>query len=145
MVPVLSDSDHVARHCGDHKCPGGNVQATAFFRRPSELGPSVNWLEYHADCTDRRQVLMRIVQTLRLKGRSVGVNSWMSILNVGRARNKVREESDRRVELAFVHLPEPIDGSHAEIHGLEVEDEFVGELLAQVAREEVCHPVSSLV
>ena len=68
----------------------------------------------------------------------------MSVLNVGRARHKVREASDRRVELLFVHLPEPNDGSHSEIRGMEVEDEFVGELLVEVAGEEMCHAVSSL-
>lgn len=144
MMSVLPDSDHVARYCGDQKCPDGNVQATAFLRRPLDAGLSVNWLEYYADCGDRRQALVRVVSALDTKGRSLGTKSWMTVLNVGRARKLVRQESERRTDLAFVHLPEPDDGSHSEIRGMEVGDEFVGELLAEACREEACYPVSAL-
>jgi hypothetical protein len=141
---ALPDSDHVARYCGDQKCPGGDVQATAFMRRSRETGLSVNWLEYYVDCVDRRQALARVVQALEQKGRSIGARSWMAILNVGRARHKVRTESEPPVELEFVHVPQLSDESHAEIRGMAAGDEFVGELLAEAAREESPCLIASL-
>lgn len=120
------------------------MQATAFLRRDGEPGISVSWLEHPSLPTRREEALVKVIRILR-KHRTVKASSCLAVMNVGHARQKVRSATSPAVELAAVHTPRRKDPTHTTMQGMEVQDMFVGELLAEAAREGGVYSVATLV
>jgi len=141
--PIPHDH-HVSRHCGPNVCPDGDVQGTAFHRKPDERGMSVNCLEYTRQ-GDRQSALRSVIGILRGKGRKIKPTSYLAVLNVGEVIQRVVSQTQNQTVLAVTHFPElPLDDTHVEMSGMAPADEFVGELLAECARKTGVYLVSSL-
>src|SRR4051812_11474390 len=90
-ISSIPDTDHVARQVGLTKSPDGRPHGVAFMLREdiNETGLSVNWLEkLNADPAEYIQALRtRLVQ----KGRRVGKNDVLFVLEVGNTRKFVMD------------------------------------------------------
>jgi hypothetical protein len=131
--------DHIARYCSSKKISekDGSVQASAFMLRSDENYLSVNWLEY-LNCPDRRSEIAEIqrIYSIKLK---VGSQAKMAVLNVGKVRIKVLEESTDHRSLDILHNPldNPLenDPSHSGIYNLRQNDELIAELIRETVHE----------
>lgn len=135
---VISDSDHVGRHCKTSTAPDGEIQATAFMLREGEQSLSVNWLE-ELKCLDRASEVRELQDLYARKMTRVGAGARIAILNVGTVRARVEQESPDSIAVRVLHEPEDGDPSHSGIYGIPYDDrEIVAELIAQVILEN--HP-----
>ena len=113
----LPDESSVVRYVGFTRIRGSIVEGSAFALRPSEIGLSINWLDYFSQLTKEGQ----LDQVRRLIHMNVGTRGVFAELNVGETRRIV---SSRITSLRFVHTPASatefyqFDPSHSEIRGL---------------------------
>jgi hypothetical protein len=132
---IVPDSDHVSRYCKPTSCTEQQVPTSAAFQlRSTERSLSVNWLEF-LDLQSRREEIAEIQRILELKFSRIATSGRIAILNVGQTRKHVLDYTPDRRMLTALHEPEANDPSHSGIYGLEAEDLFVGELIAEVVVE----------
>ena len=136
---VVPDTDNVTRLCGgSHVREDGTIAPTAFKPRPGEVYLSVNWLET-LGLPGRDHELSEVRRVLATK-RKIGGSARLAVLNVGQARDVVRQESSAHIELSVRHEPDvdpgrPHDRSHSGIYGVPEDDVIIPELLASVVRD----------
>jgi hypothetical protein len=99
-----------------------------------EASLSVNWLEF-LDLQNREEEITEIRRILETKLSRIPAFGRIAILNVGRTRKYVRDNTPDRRLLTTLHEPEAIDPSHAGIYGLEADDLFIAELIADTVIE----------
>lgn len=133
----LPITDHISRFCRPQQCPGGQIQATAFFVRPDEPSLSVNWLEF-LNCRNREHEIteLRKIYASKLK---VGATARIAILNVGIVIEKVHTESEDRRNIEILHDPlegDPPDPSHSGIYNLKSDDELIAELILETVLDD---------
>jgi hypothetical protein len=136
---LLPDADHVARYCGGATLDEeGRVTGNAFRLRTRGGVPetylSVNWLELLSGANRVAQI-----EALRAafagKAFKVGSTAKFAVHQVGELCEYVRSQSPDRRQLHVLHAPEPDDESHAALHGLQLDDELIAELIAEVVQE----------
>ena len=103
--------------------------APAFFLRDGENGLSVNWLEY-LTCSNREEEIEKVRNILNTK-LTLKPRARIAVLNVGKTRKKVLEESSDSRNLEVIHTPSSIDPSHNEICNINPEQELIAELILQ--------------
>lgn len=134
----ILDSDHISRYCGGVQVKeDGTVSGTAFrLRKQREAWEeylSVNWLEFlERNSRDKQITEVQNVIAGKLNARAKAV---LAVLNVGRMRAHVFNNSDDHRDLRAVHAPEHDDSSHSGVYGLQPEDDEVADLIAQVVQE----------
>ena len=144
----IPDTDHVARLCkGSHLDDAGMPTAAAFMLRSTEgsteIYLSVNWLE-HLNLHDRGSEITEIRRIMSIKRKSIGATTILAVLNVGAARDKVREGTADRRAIDFLHEPEELqdsparvsDPSHSGIYNLPVDDHSAAEQLALAVQQQ---------
>jgi hypothetical protein len=127
----LPDDAHVTRLCTHQQLDAtGWPKATAFLPRPAESFVSVNWLE-QLRLVSRSDEIAEILRVLRTK-RSVGQQSKLALLHVGRSCAMVLTHTKPRLAIEYRHEPEmqPDDPSHSGIYNLMPDDNTAAELLA---------------
>lgn len=87
--------------------------------------------------------LRAVVRELRSR-RRVTNGSYLAVLNVGAAIERVREGTTPLVQLTAVHAPTGGIPSHARLQGMEVESLIVAEILAEVARAQRLYAVADI-
>ena len=140
----IPGSDHVIRYVGPRHIDNGVVNGEAFRKRPDEIAPSVNWLEWFEPPIEKQVEGVR-----RLRRLTYSKNGVLAKLNVEQTARYVRESDVAGLELSFVHNPleakieDPIkstppreaDPSHGLIYGVPVNDPslaaMVNDLIAQ--------------
>lgn len=139
----IPDSDNVVRYVGKTGIRNGKADGSQFYRRPSEDGLSVNWLEYFAHLGKSEQ----LAEVRRVIHRQLGRNAAFAELNVGDIKQCLR---DALPNVRVVEKPSPAndrfpyeDPSHSEIMGLPASDnlylaEIIGDLLAKQVK--ALHP-----
>ena len=136
----IPENHHASRHIGRTKIDNGRVTGAAFRRREFEESISVNWLEYFG-LEDWSDSLRRVTQALERKGRTVGRFSKYALINVGKMRAYVLENSEYRLNLSVLHDPEmPHDPSHSGIFNVPVDDHAIGDLIADTVHEDAVLP-----
>jgi hypothetical protein len=127
----LSDSEHVGRYCSQKRvAEDGRITAEAFKLWPRDKGYlSVNWLEKIAYDRPTQITGLRHIYRSKIKGIQTGAK--IACLNVGLARTFVQEHTDDNKILRFIAQGTVTEPSYAGIHGLDIEDDIVFELLAQ--------------
>lgn len=138
----LPPTDHVARHCSRTQCDSGVVQGSAFLRRESEPALSVCWLE-RTGHHDRDSQLRTIVEELRA-ARDVRDNSYIAVLKVETAIDRVSQGTSPQVLLSAIHWPNERIPTHSRLQGMDVNALIVGEILAEVANLERPRLVSDI-
>ena len=132
---VLPDSDHVSRLCRPRTIVGGEITGAAFLLRPEEPYLSVNWLEF-LKANGRKAELAEIRRCIRL---TLGATARLAVLNVGRSRKYVRENSPDNRDLLFAHEPKTDPGaedeSHSGIFNTRSEDDLIAELLVETVED----------
>ena len=114
VTQPLPDEHHVARYCKPSSLVDGLPLPKAFELRKDEEYLSVNWLEYFGE-SDLNAAVERVQKAFRNKRYQVRPNARLAILDVGTAKNAVRENT--KSEPAIKHLPSQRDPSHAGIFG----------------------------
>ncbi len=136
---VIPDGDHVTRLCGgSHVREDGTTSATAFKPRPGEAYLSVNWPELLA--LGDRAVEITEVRRVLVSKRTIGASARFAVLNVGTAREAVRQHSHDHRAISNRHEPEadasrPLDPSHSGIYGVPEDDMIIPELLTSVVQD----------
>ena len=132
MASAVPDSDHVARYCLPLRIDHGELQASAFLLRrgKNEKDLSVNWME--ALYPSKRAEQIRLLQEVfSRKMRRIPAGAEFAVLYVGGLRRQVADGCPECPPLEVLHVPEPDDPSHAEIFGIERDDQLVAELLLE--------------
>jgi hypothetical protein len=140
---AVPDADHIARQCGGASVSedGTTIDGSAF-RLKEKAGVweeylSVNWLE-HLDRDDRQRQLELLRGVFIAKGRKLGAKSKFAVHQVGPLRDHIRSNAPDRRALDVVHEPFDDDESHSGVYGLEAEDDFISDLIAECVQE--IHP-----
>lgn len=132
----IPDSDHVIRHISPTKMINGFVDGSAFVRRKSEIGLSVEWLERAGASLNDQLITLR--KTMR---RTLKKSHRLAELQVKSTRDHVRDNTSKTVDLIFAHEPLSADSQwpenpfHTEI--LQAPDpdtplaDLVGDLIAR--------------
>lgn len=133
---AIPDAHRVARFCRPRQVEGEEILAAAFLPRENETYLSVNWVEFLAQATI--QFELRELRVLYRRKFSVGEGAKITILNVGRVRSWVRDNSPDQRNLEVRH--EPLDGngqdpSHSGIFNVRYDDELIAELIVQAISE----------
>ncbi len=134
---TVPDDNHIARLCLRQHVDNGQILATAFHLRSSDVFLSVNWLEY-LRCTSRDKEIEEIQKVYSTK-LTIKPGAKIAVLNVGEVREKVLTGSQDRRNLKVLHepLPDPShpninDPSHSGIYNLKQNDRIeIGELIRQ--------------
>lgn len=129
----IPDQHHVSRLCTQKHIDKGNIQATAFMLRKSEESLSVNWVEF-LNCVHRENEIEEL-RKIYSKKLTVGLRSKIAILNVGKVRRKVLDETPDRRNINILHEPEIDDPSHSGIYNLKPYDELIAELILETICE----------
>lgn len=130
MTVQVPANDHVCRHCLPTHIDEGVVSAAAFMRRPSEQGLSVNWLEFLNEPNLDRQ-LKQIRKVYKNKNMRLTSDSRIAVLNVGDTLTFVETYSKDNRRLTVNQGPSnPKDPSHCVIHGMDVEEVDIAQLIA---------------
>jgi hypothetical protein len=132
---IVPDSDHVSRYCKPTFCTEEyRPTGAAFELCPTESFLSVNWLEF-LNLPSRENQITEVRRILRSKFSRIPASGRIAVLNVGDTRNHVSKNTPDQRTLITLHQPEVNDPSHSGIYGLEAEDFFIGELIAEVVIE----------
>lgn len=135
MSPI-PDTNHVSRYCIQKQITtDGRVSGAAFQLRPIDRGLlSVNWNE-NLELTSREQEIKALSAIYASKmPRYPIAGSSISILNVGKTKEYVLENSEDKRLLEFFHNP-TADTSHASIKNIMLGEEIVPELIAETVIE----------
>lgn len=131
----LASTDNVGRYCARNKVTeGGRITAEAFKLWPKDKGYlSANWLEkISQDKEEQIEYLRKYYLEKILKGQPPKkTGAKIACLNVGCTLDFVRNETDDKRVLQFLHLENDSDPSYSGIYGLTIEDDIVCELIAQ--------------
>lgn len=131
---VIPDDNHVARYCKPQAInESGQPTGTAFRLREKEKYLSVNWLE-----SLRRPQPSDAIDALRdvfNRKFSLSKRSLIAVLDVGKTKKYIFEESTDSRALKFVHKPGFNDESHSGIYGYSYEDNLIAELMADTVSE----------
>jgi hypothetical protein len=137
----IPDNDNIARFCKPSTISEqGEIKAGAFMLRSTEEFLSVNWLEF-LKCSNRENEIKEIQKIYNQKFKKVSANARIAILNVGKTREIVRNESSNNRNIEILHDPinDPIKGiideSHCGIYNLKQDDEFIAELICETICE----------
>lgn len=130
----IPDVDHIARYCKPKHTLDGQIQATAFMLRSDEESLSVNWLEF-LNCSNKESEIAEIRRIYSTKFSKIGTNAKIVILNVGKVREGVRNESPDRRNLEVLHDPAMGDPSHSGIYNLRQNDVLIAEIILETIRE----------
>lgn len=131
----IPEKDHIARYVGGSKIIGDRVSGAAFQLRPDESALSVNWLEYLQQ-PDHESAIKALRRVFVKKGWKLQAKAKFAALNVGKTRNYVHDESEDRRKLDILHDPLPNDESHTGIHNLRIDDDIIGDIIAELIEEE---------
>lgn len=132
---IVPDTDHVSRYCKPIFCTEQyRPTGAAFELRPKERFLSVNWLEF-LNLQTRGKEITEIRRILGSKFRKLPASGRIAVLNVGDTRSHVSNNTPDQRMLDILHEPEVNDPSHSGIYGLEAEDFFIGELIAETVSE----------
>ncbi len=127
----IPDNNHVSRYCKPSSIlESGRVSGQAFRLKEDENSLSVNWLEYF-DSPDKKYQIDKIREAFINKDFGLRKNGKFAVLNVGKSKDHVLQNSPDQNTLIFKHEPEPNDPSHSGIFGLEFEDSLIPVLLAE--------------
>ncbi len=134
---TVPDDNHIARLCLRQHVDNGQILATGFNLRLSDVFLSVNWLEY-LRCPSRDKEIAEIQKVYSVK-LTIKPDAKIAVLNVGEVREKVLTGSQDRRNLKVLHepLPDPShpninDPSHSGIYNLKQNDRIeIGELIRQ--------------
>ncbi len=118
---------------------GGKIDGKALLPRPKEDYMSVNWLEYDGN-TDLEVCVQNIINIYKDKLK-VKKNDRLPIINVQRAIEYVKAETDDRRKIQILYKPELKpdhtygDPSHSGVYGYSHEDVIIGELLTDIVQQ----------
>jgi hypothetical protein len=130
----LPDQDHISRYCsGIRITEDGRVTAAAFQLRTVDEYLSVNWLEFLGQ--PNREAEIKVIRGILDSKISLGAKAKIAVLDVGKMRDYIRQNSPTELEVRVLHQPEPIDPSHSGIFDVPHDDDFIPELIAGVIQE----------
>lgn len=135
MSPI-PDTNHVSRYCPKKQITtNGRVSGAAFQLRSIDKGLlSVNWNE-KLELTSRDQEIKALSAIYAVKMPKYPITgSSISILNVGKTKNYVLDNSEDKRLLEFFHNP-TADDSHASIKNIILGEDVVPELIAETVIE----------
>ena len=131
---LIPDDNHVARFCFKKHVVNGQIQSSAFLLRKIDEYLSVNWLE-KLNCNIRKDEIEKIRSVYSLKFTRPGSRDKIVVLNIGKTRQHVLNESDDNRNLEFIHLNSKSDLSYSGIFNLRQDDEFIAELIRETILE----------
>ena len=137
---LIPDDDHVSRYVSGSKIAlSGRITGAAFQLRSGEESLSVNWLEF-LDLENRDSEIQQIRSVFLDKGRTLQAKARFVVLNVGKTRAYVQQESEDNRLLSVQHDPEELDLSHAGIFDMPDDDPSVGDIIAEQVDENAIYP-----
>lgn len=137
---LIPDDDHVTRYVSGSKiAPSGRITGAAFQLRTGEESLSVNWLEF-LDLENRDSEIQQIRNVFVDKGRTLQAKAKFAVLNVGKTKTYVRQESQDNRLLSVQHDPEDLDLSHSGIFNIPEDDPSVGDIIAELIGVNAIYP-----
>ena len=114
----IPDDDHTSRYVGGSKiASSGRITGAAFQLRSGEESLSVNWLDF-LNLANRGSEIQQIRRVFLNKGRTLQAKAKFVVLNVGKTRAYVQQESKDGCLLSAQHDPKELDPSHSGIFGI---------------------------
>ncbi len=137
----IPDTDYVSRYVGWSKITtSGRITGEAFRLRSNEEAISVNWLEYFG-LEHRIAEIQEVRKAFLKKGRILQAKAKFAVLNVGEAREHVRQESKDKRVIRFLHDPEEQnDPSHSGIYNIPRDDPAIGDIIAELIVKDAIYP-----
>jgi hypothetical protein len=132
----LPPSSNVIRHISPQFIDGDTIDGSGFLRRPAEVAPSVNWLEWFDP-----PIELQIDGVRKCSNRTFKKSHLLVQLNADQTKAHVKAAHPDNLALEFIHDPleqtndNKEDHSHSLILGVPVKEtpeaELVKDLLAQ--------------
>ncbi|MCH8208340.1 MAG: hypothetical protein IIA62_04705 [Nitrospinae bacterium] len=131
MNNLVPDTDHISRFCRSSSVINGRVTGAAFSLKLKDEGYLyVNWIEF-LKLPDRSSQIDEIRKILKKK-LHFGKDSRIAVLNVGKMKEHVSKESFDNRKIWVEHKQQRNDPSYSGIHGLDIANRLISELIAQV-------------
>jgi hypothetical protein len=113
-VPINKGDDlpnlhHVLRYIGKKHVDNNFINGSAFLATPSDMTPSVNWMEHFPPPTANQ--VDNIVQRRRLKYERRGK---LASLHIDRTKAYLIANSQPQIDLKFIYDPLPPEDPHPE-------------------------------